>query len=182
MEGNEKISNEIISKDYIDRVAGGPFVTEKIIKKNFFVNTYSRVLIDSNLVGFIKVSEEANDILIAVKERKNFIIRTVMAIALVILIFSLFLNKYILKPIKFLVNFTESIKNKSDENINIKNFYVREDEVGKLTKSIDEMTKELQKRTNRAETFSSDLAHEIRNPLASLKGASELLDKSHEKK
>ena len=178
---NEKISNEIISKDYIDRVAGGPFVTEKIIKKNFFVNTYSRVLIDSNLVGFIKVSEEANDILIAVKERKNFIIRTVMAIALVILIFSLFLNKYILKPIKFLVNFTESIKNKSDENINIKNFYVREDEVGKLTKSIDEMTKELQKRTNRAETFSSDLAHEIRNPLASLKGASELLDKSHEK-
>ena len=179
--GNEKISNEIISKDYIDRVAGGPFVTEKIIKKNFFVNTYSRVLIDSNLVGFIKVSEEANDILIAVKERKNFIIRTVMAIALVILIFSLFLNKYILKPIKFLVNFTESIKNKSDENINIKNFYVREDEVGKLTKSIDEMTKELQKRTNRAETFSSDLAHEIRNPLASLKGASELLDKSNEK-
>ena len=181
LEGNEKISNEIISKDYIDRVAGGPFVTEKIIKKNFFVNKYSRVLIDSNLVGFIKVSEEANDILIAVKERKNFIIRTVMAIALVILIFSLFLNKYILKPIKFLVNFTESIKNKSDENINIKNFYVREDEVGKLTKSIDEMTKELQKRTNRAETFSSDLAHEIRNPLASLKGASELLDKSHEK-
>ena len=179
--GNEKISNEIISKDYIDRVAGGPFVTEKIIKKNFFVNTYSRVLIDNNLVGFIKVSEEANDILIAVKERKNFIIRPVMAIALVILIFSLFLNKYILKPIKFLVNFTESIKNKSDENINIKNFYVREDEVGKLTKSIDEMTKELQKRTNRAETFSSDLAHEIRNPLASLKGASELLDKSHEK-
>ena len=179
--GNEKISNEIISKDYIDRVAGGPFVTEKTIKKNFFVNTYSRVLIDSNLVGFIKVSEEANDILIAVKERKNFIIRTVMAIALVILIFSLFLNKYVLKPIKFLVNFTESIKNKSDENINIKNFYVREDEVGKLTKSIDEMTKELQKRTNRAETFSSDLAHEIRNPLASLKGASELLDKSHEK-
>ena len=179
--GNEKISNEIISKDYIDRVAGGPFVTEKIIKKNFFVNTYSRVIIDSNLVGFIKVSEEANDILIAVKERKNFIIRTVMAIALVILIFSLFLNKYVLKPIKFLVNFTESIKNKSDENINIKNFYVREDEVGKLTKSIDEMTKELQKRTNRAETFSSDLAHEIRNPLASLKGASELLDKSHEK-
>ena len=42
------------------------------------------------------------------------------------------------------------------------------------------MTTELQKRTNRAETFSTDLAHEIRNPLASLKGASELLDKNHE--
>ena len=47
--------------------------------------------------------------------------------------------------------------------------------------SIDEMTKELQHRTNRAETFSNDLAHEIRNPLASLKSASELLDKTTEK-
>ena len=43
------------------------------------------------------------------------------------------------------------------------------------------MTKELQKRTNRAETFSNDLAHEIRNPLASLKSASELLDKTTQK-
>ena len=83
-----------------------------------------------------------------------------------------------MKPIGFLVVFTEAIKNKSDENINIDKFFVREDEVGKLTKSIDEMTKELQKRTTRAETFSTDLAHEIRNPLASLKGASELLDKT----
>ncbi len=57
-------------------------------------------------------------------------------------------------------------------------YFTREDEIGKLTKSIDEMTIELQKRTNRAETFSTDLAHEIRNPLASLKGASELLDKT----
>jgi two-component system sensor histidine kinase ChvG len=44
------------------------------------------------------------------------------------------------------------------------------------------MTLDLQKRTNRAETFSTDLAHEIRNPLASLKGASELLDKTIEQK
>ena len=39
------------------------------------------------------------------------------------------------------------------------------------------MTLDLQKRTNRAETFSTDLAHEIRNPLASLKSASEILAK-----
>ena len=81
-----------------------------------------------------------------------------------------------------MVSFSEAIKKKSSKSIDIKNFFVREDEIGKLTKSIDEMTKELQKRTARAETFSNDLAHEIRNPLASLKSASELLDKSTEKK
>ena len=81
-----------------------------------------------------------------------------------------------------MVKYTESIKTKSDKPVNIDNFFIRRDEVGKLTQSIHEMTLDLQKRTNRAETFSTDLAHEIRNPLASLKGASELLDKTSEHK
>jgi len=92
------------------------------------------------------------------------------------------LNRYILKPISFLVRYTESIKAKSIKPINIDNFFIRKDEVGTLTQSIHEMTLDLQNRTNRAETFSTDLAHEIRNPLASLKGASELLDKTIEQK
>ena len=154
-----------------------PITIENKINNSFFVSTISELKLKDVTAGYIVVTNEANDILLAVSERKNFIIRTVLAIALVILIFSMFLNKYILKPIGFLVSFTEAIKNKSDQNIAIQKFFVREDEVGKLTKSIDEMTKELQKRTTRAETFSTDLAHEIRNPLASLK-ASELLDKT----
>jgi two-component system sensor histidine kinase ChvG len=42
------------------------------------------------------------------------------------------------------------------------------------------MTEDLYKRINIAETFSSDLAHEIRNPLTSLKGASEVLDNTND--
>ncbi len=170
---NENIK-ELIKKNY----TGEALVLENQNKNNFFVSTLKHIKVNNSILGYIMVTEEANDILLAVEERKNFILRTVLAVALVILIFSLFLNKYILKPIGFLVTFTEAIKNKSDKKINIDKFFVREDEVGKLTKSIDEMTKELQKRASRAETFSTDLAHEIRNPLASLKGASELLDKN----
>ena len=157
-----------------------PLIIESKIKNNFFVQTLSEVVIDNNKSGYILVSEEANEILLAVQERKNFIIRTVLAIALVIFIFSVFLNKYILKPIGLLVRYTDSIKSKSDQPINIDKFFTRRDEIGKLIQSINEMTIELQKRTNRAENFSMDLAHEIRNPLASLKGASELIDKASE--
>ena len=150
-------------------------------KNNFVVSTLSKIKFQDRDIGYIVVSEQANDIIIAVKERKAFIIRTMIAVAIVILIFSLFLNKYILKPIGLLVKFSDAIKKKSNHNLDMKKVFIRDDEIGKLTLSIDEMTKELQQRTNRAETFSNDLAHEIRNPLASLKSASELLDKTTEK-
>jgi len=180
---NDKINDSLdhykeIKNTILNKLKNEPLVVEKKLKKNFFVQTLNKVLIEKETVGYILVSEQANEILVAVDERKDFIIRTVLAVALVILIFSVFLNKYILKPISFLVKYTESIKAKSSQLINIDNFFIRKDEVGKLTQSIYEMTLDLQKRTNRAETFSTDLAHEIRNPLASLKGASELIDKT----
>jgi two-component system, OmpR family, sensor histidine kinase ChvG len=175
-EENDNVK-EIILNQYSDQL----ITIDEIIKNDFFVSTLSKVNINKNDIGFIVVSEQANEIITAVKERKAFIVRTMIAVAIVILIFSLFLNKYILKPIGLLVKFSDAIKKKSDQSIDIKKVFVRDDEIGKLTVSIDEMTKELQQRTNRAETFSNDLAHEIRNPLASLKSASELLDKTTEK-
>jgi len=171
-----------IKNTILNEFKNEPLIIESKIKNDFFVRTLKEVLINNEKVGYILVSEQANEILVAVDERKDFIIRTVLVLALAILIFSVFLNKYILKPISFLVKYTESIKAKSDQPINIDNFFIRRDEVGKLTQSIHEMTLDLQKRTNRAETFSTDLAHEIRNPLASLKGASELLDKTTQQK
>ncbi len=177
----KKQNKNLIKEAILNEYQNEPITISENIQNNFFVSTLSRIKLNKKDSGYIVVSEEANDILNAVKERQAFIIRTVLAVTLVILIFSLFLNKYILKPIGLLVRFSEAIKKKSNKNIDIKNFFVREDEIGKLTKSIDEMTKELQKRTTRAETFSNDLAHEIRNPLASLKSASELLDKTTEK-
>ena len=171
-----------IKDTILNKLKDKPLIIENKIKKDFFVQTLSKVIINDENLGYILVGEQSNEILVAVDERKDFIIRTVLALALAILIFSVFLNKYILKPISFLVKYTESIKAKSDQPLNIDNFFIRRDEVGQLTQSIHEMTLDLQKRTNRAETFSTDLAHEIRNPLASLKGASELLDKTTEQK
>ncbi len=177
---DEKNDNSI-KNVLLERYDGEPLTISEESKNNFFVKTLSEINLDDKNIGYILVSEQANEIVNAVKERKDFIIRTVFAVALVILIFSMFLNKYILKPIGLLVKYSESIKKKSSENVSIKKVFVRDDEIGKLTMSIDEMTKELQHRTNRAETFSNDLSHEIRNPLASLKSASELLDKTTEK-
>ena len=73
------------------------------------------------------------------------------------------------------------IKDKSKEDTNIDIYKNRKDELGTLSKSMDEMTNELQRRINNAENFSRDLVHEIRNPLASLKSASEIISETDSK-
>ena len=91
------------------------------------------------------------------------------------------MNRYFLKPIKNLVNYTNIIKEKSKKKTNIENIKKRNDELGILSKSLDEMTSELHKRITTAENFSTDLVHEIRNPLASLKSASEIISETDNK-
>ena len=105
----------LIKETILRNYQNEPVTISEKIQNNFFVSTLKRVKLEEEDVGYIVVSEQADDILNAVKERKDFIIRTVLAVALVILIFSLFLNKYILKPIGLLVSFSEAIKKKSSK-------------------------------------------------------------------
>ena len=143
---------------------------------NFKLTTIKNVFRGDINIGYIAITENANDIKTAIDERKTFVIRTAFAVGIVILIFSYVLNRFFLKPIQNLVNYTIKIKNKEDKSIDIENLKIRNDELGLLSKSLDNMTLELQKRISHAETFSTDLVHEIRNPLASLKSASEILN------
>ena len=170
-EFEETLQEYSISDDY-----GKPVTFTNETYNKFKLSTIKNVLIDDENVGYILISQNANDVKTAINERKTFVIRTAILIAVVIFIFSLVLNRYFLKPIKNLVNYTENIKEKSKKKIDIKSLIKRNDELGTLSLSLDEMTNELQKRVNTAENFSTDLVHEIRNPLASHKSASELLE------
>jgi two-component system sensor histidine kinase ChvG len=167
---NENIENLIKKKN------NDPIVLQIEENNNFYVKTLDDVTVNGQVLGYIMVTEQANEILTAVEERRNFILRTVFAIGIAVFIFSIFLNRYILKPIASLVRYTESIQAKDESFGKIEKFLYRSDELGLLSRSLNNMTKDLQKRTRRAENSSADLAHEIRNPLASLKGASELLE------
>ena len=119
-------------KKILQQYKGTPLTISEVNKNDFLVKTLSEINIKDQNIGFILVSEQANDIVNAVKESKEFNIRTVIAVALLILIFSMYLNKYILNPIGLLVRYSDSIKKKSSENISIKKVFVRDDEIGKL--------------------------------------------------
>ena len=158
------------SKNY-----GIPFTFTQEEFNKFKLTTIKNVIQNGQNIGYLAITENANDIKAAINERKSFILRTAFAVGLVILIFSFVLNKYFLKPIKNLVSYTKTIKNKNPKTTSIDTLKSRNDELGLLSNSLEDMTLELQKRISHAENFSTDLVHEIRNPLASLKSASEIL-------
>ena len=141
----------------------------------FKVTTVKNVKSDENNLGFIVISENANEIKTAIDERRAFVIRTAISVGFVILIFSFVLSRYFIKPIQNLVGYTIKVKEKNSGKTGIENLKNRNDELGLLSNSMEDMTNELQKRISHAENFSTDLVHEIRNPLASLKSASEIL-------
>jgi two-component system sensor histidine kinase ChvG len=173
---NDILMNYSKSSDF-----GKPFTFIQESYKQFLLITIKNVNDGEKNIGFLAITEKANDIRTAINERKIFIIRTAAVVGLVILIFSFVLNRYFLKPIKILVNYTKSIKEKNKKILNIQRIKNRNDELGVLSNSLDEMTNELHKRINTAENFSTDLVHEIRNPLASLKSASEIISETEDK-
>jgi two-component system sensor histidine kinase ChvG len=164
------LTNYSWSKNY-----GKPYTFTQEGYNQFLLTTVKNVTLDGNTIGYLAISENANDIKSAIDERKTFILRTAIFIGIVIFIFSFVLNRYFLKPIKNLVAYTKTIKEKSKKKTNINELKSRNDELGVLSNSLDDMTSELQKRISHAENFSTDLVHEIRNPLTSLKSASEIL-------
>ena len=99
-----------------------------------------------------------------------------LAIAFSLILFSFFLNFIILKPIKKLANAAENV----DKNVKSKSLITvldkREDEIGQLSKIINTMLKNLYQKIDNAENNSADLMHEIRNPLASIKMATDVIN------
>ena len=159
------------------------YISSEIRNKNFIIHTSSIINSDKDNV-IITISEISNEISIAVQERKNFVLRSVLIAAIVIMIFSLFLNNYIIKPIRSLNFFAKQISFDNPNSINQIGieFNKRDDEIGNLSNSLSDMTNKLYQRIELAERFASDLTHEIRNPLASLKGASDLLNLTKDEK
>ena len=81
----------------------------------FLLTTVKNVTVDGNNIGYLAISENANDIRAAINERKTFILRTAIFIGIVILVFSFVLNRYFLKPIKNLVHIYKNNKRKKQK-------------------------------------------------------------------
>ncbi|MBI2977578.1 MAG: HAMP domain-containing protein, partial [Rhodospirillales bacterium] len=86
---------------------------------------------------------------------------------------SLYLAGTIARPIRRLAAAAERVRRDHGRHETIPDFAGRNDEIGDLAESLREMTQALWLRMDAIERFAADVAHEIKNPLTSLRSAVE---------
>ncbi|RAK67384.1 stimulus-sensing domain-containing protein [Phenylobacterium kunshanense] len=122
------------------------------------------------------VTLEASDVdAIIARERAALIPFILIAVA-VNVVSSLLLNSLVAQPVLRLARAADRVRAARARAISLPDLARRDDEVGDLTRSLESMTHALSERMDAIEAFAADVAHEIRNPLTSLRSAVETLD------
>lgn len=119
---------------------------------------------------------EAGDIdQIIAAERKALLPFALIAIATT-LISSFLLNRLIAQPVLRMASAADRVRLDGARAISLPDISDRKDELGDLSRALEEMTDSMSERMDAIERFAADVAHEIKNPLTSIRSAIETLD------
>jgi two-component system sensor histidine kinase ChvG len=88
---------------------------------------------------------------------------------------SLFLARTIVTPLRQLARAAVRVKQGRDREVEVPRLPQRRDEIGLLARAVSDMTGALRQRIDAVDSFAADVAHEIKNPLASLRNAIDTL-------
>jgi two-component system sensor histidine kinase ChvG len=137
------------------------------------------------VVGSLLLSTEGGDIDAIVSAERWGIVRVFLVAALVTIMMSMMLAGTIARPLQRLASAADRIRRGIRQREEIPSFD-RQDEIGALARSFRDMTNALYTRMDAIESFAADVAHELKNPLTSLRSAVETLplaksDKSRER-
>jgi two-component system sensor histidine kinase ChvG len=119
----------------------------------------------------------APDITQSVRDARQTLAIVVGAALLVSVLLSLFLARTIVQPLRLLVYAAVRVRLGRDRSVVVPRLPERRDEIGLLARAFSDMTAALRQRIDAVESFAADVAHELKNPLASLRSALESLDK-----
>jgi len=92
------------------------------------------------------------------------------------LVSSFALSQFIAQPVRRLSRAADSVRLSRSRTIELPDIAARRDELGDLAASLEDMTHTLSERMDAIERFAADVAHEIRNPLTSIRSAVETLE------
>jgi two-component system, OmpR family, sensor histidine kinase ChvG len=125
--------------------------------------------------GALMLSTQGDDIDQMVTAERLAILKVGGVASAVMIVLSLLLASTIAGPVRRLADSADSVRRRIKTRVEIPDFTLRRDEIGHLSGALRDMTGALYNRIEAIEMFAADVAHELKNPLTSLRSAVETL-------
>jgi two-component system, OmpR family, sensor histidine kinase ChvG len=125
--------------------------------------------------GALMLSTQGDDIDQMVTAERLAILKVGGVATAVMIVLSLLLASTIAGPVRRLADSADSVRRRIKTRVEIPDFTLRRDEIGHLSGALRDMTGALYNRIEAIEMFAADVAHELKNPLTSLRSAVETL-------
>ena len=125
--------------------------------------------------GVLLLSTQGGDIDQMVTAERLAILKVGGVASAVMIVLSLLLASTIAGPVRRLADSAEGVRRRIRTRVEIPDFTHRRDEIGHLSGALRDMTDALYNRIEAIEMFAADVAHELKNPLTSLRSAVETL-------
>lgn len=117
----------------------------------------------------------AVDITATVRAARTTLMTAVLLVLAASALLSLFLARTIVTPLRLLARAAVRVRQGREREVEVPRLPQRSDEIGLLARAVSDMTGALRQRIDAVDSFAADVAHEIKNPLASLRSAIESL-------
>ncbi len=126
------------------------------------------------VLGVLTVEVGGVDELVAAQRRS--LTPFILIAVLVTLVSSIVLDQLVARPVLRLARAADGVRLARARAMSLPDLAERDDELGDLTRSLESMTETLSARLDAIERFAADVAHEIKNPLTSIRSAVETLE------
>jgi two-component system sensor histidine kinase ChvG len=133
------------------------------------------VLRSRTIHGALMLSTQGDDIDQMVTAERLAILKVGGVASVVMMVVSMLLASSIAGPVRRLADSAERVRRRIKTRVEIPDFTRRRDEIGHLSGALRDMTGALYNRIEAIEMFAADVAHELKNPLTSLRSAVETL-------
>ncbi len=126
--------------------------------------------------GYIVTTSNPRDIRALVRAERFSIGMFILLVLGISVLLSLFLARTIVRPLQHLARAAVKVRLGRAPEVHVPRLPERRDEIGMLARALSDMSIALRQRIDATESFAADVAHEIKNPLASLRSALDGID------
>lgn len=174
--GGDAVRTQTFQQEFTVALAGAEAASQRFNDRGQRIISVSvPVQHVSAVVGVLTL--ESNDIDDIIRAERAALIPFIGVAVLVAMITSGLLTIGIARPLRRLARAADDVGSGTSQTLDLPRITRRRDEIGALANSVQQMTEALFERITSNERFAADVAHELKNPLTSIRSAVETAER-----